>query len=215
MNGVFIELARVFYRPGLVGKNAKFENHEFKFHELITRFVTFLLIPSLALGWILLYALLGPDNFMLYIQMNSPISFLNFEMPIIATLIIIAAIVVFLFWFTSTIFFFVFNILIKANRKEKRLFINYLAAAMVSFSCHYVFITIALWLMVTRATFFWGMRTTEDTIFTISLLISLFFELLVKFFISKNYFQKGFITSILALFVYAAVFISIMIWLFS
>jgi hypothetical protein len=168
--------------------------------EILTRFFISLLIPSFGLSWILLYTLVGGTNFTLALQYNDPIMILDLKVPLIVVFIALVAIVMVAFWLIPTMIFYFVNTTRPSNRVKplSKLFKNYLTSSMSCFSIYYIFIPIAFILMISGATFFYGMRTNEDIIFTISLVISLILQFLILGVVSKNYFKKGFITSLIS-----------------
>ncbi|MEX2682161.1 MAG: hypothetical protein Q6373_011205, partial [Candidatus Sigynarchaeota archaeon] len=121
------------------------------------------------------------------------------------------------FRFVPTALFFAFNAAIPANRRDvkKGFFGNFIAAASPSFGIHLAFLAVSFWLMTSQATFFWGMRTTEDTIFTITLLVSLVLQIASLFVTSKNYFARGLGGSVAALLVIIVAITAVLLVLLS
>ncbi len=200
------DLARAFYAPGQVGKEFGSPGALATPTGIATRVVLFVGLPAIGFSWVLLYSLAGATSFTLTMQYGATVDLDIIAMQPFLLLPVLAGIVAGAFWFIPTALFFAFNAALPANRRDVRkgFFGNFVAAASPSFGIHLAFLALSFWLMTSQATFFWGMRTTEDTIFTIALLVSLVLQLASLFVTSKNYFARGLGGSVAALLVIAA-----------
>lgn len=203
MKSYLEELSRSLVSPGKIGKwygTNLMESFELPTNRIIVRFLFSVLVPSFGLSWILLYTLVGGKNFTLVLQYNDPIIVLDVEIPVMLVFLAVAAIVLLVFWFIPSMIFYGVNLMRPVNRVKplSRLFKNYLPSSMACFNIYYLFMPLAFILMSSGATFFHGMRTGEDIIFTIGLLISLIVQFLILAIVSKNYFRRGFITSLVS-----------------
>lgn len=205
---IFTDFGLSFFAPGKVGKQIGEMERPFSNIELFSRFVLFILGPSFAISWILLYAFNGGGNFTLMLVYNAPI---DIDIAIIPPLIILVAlvgIIILLFWFIPVLLFFFSNIIVPANRGNMnfsiaKIFKNFMGSSMISFSYYYILSIISFWVMTSGATLFWGMRTVEDIIFTISLITCIAMQFVLLTVSSKNFFQKGTIPSIIVFAVFS------------
>jgi hypothetical protein len=199
------DLARAFYAPGRVGKAFKSPEKPLSPAALVTRISVLVLLPALGFGWVLLYALAGGTAFSLTLQAGAAIDlgFISLQPAVLVP--VLAALVLGAFWFLPTVLFFGINAAVPANRQNTKggFFGRFVAATSSSFGIHYAFLALTFWIMTSQATFFWGMRTIEDTIFSTALLASLVLQLTSMFVMSKNYFSHGLGGSIVALLVMA------------
>ncbi|MFX0099800.1 MAG: hypothetical protein ACFFCS_09465 [Candidatus Hodarchaeota archaeon] len=203
MKSYLEELPRSLFSPGKIGKwygIRSMESMEVPASKILLRFFFSILIPSFGLSWILLYTIVGGKNFTLVLQYNDPILVLDVEIPVIVVFLALAAIVLVGFWFIPSMIFYLINMVRPTNHIKPlaKQFKNYLPSSMACFNIYYVFMPITFILMTSGATFFHGMRTNEDIIFTIGLLISLILQFLILAITSKNYFRKGFVTSLIS-----------------
>jgi hypothetical protein len=182
-----------------------------------TRVAVLVLLPALGFGWVLLYALAGATSFSQTLRYGVAVD-LEFATVQPALLVpVLAGLVAGVFWFVPTALFFAFNAALPANRRDvkKGFFGNFVAATSSSFGIHFAFLALSFWLMTSQATFFWGLRTTEDTVFTVALLVSLVLQLASLFVTSKNYFARGLGGSVAALLVIAAAMTALLYLLLS
>ncbi|MHA1997451.1 MAG: hypothetical protein ACTSU9_04975 [Promethearchaeota archaeon] len=194
MNPLFEDIPRTFFSPGNVGRSLRCENKRLSTGEILARIALHLMFPSFMISWILLYSLTGGSNFTMFLTFNVPISIFEHPISLSLLLLFIVGLVISIFWlFPAGLSFFI-NIAFPKNRKKPmgKLSGNYFVASMSSFNIYYPFILVSLVLMTSKATFFQGMRTMEDIVFTVSLATSLIVELISLSIITKNYFSKGF-----------------------
>ncbi|MBN2152545.1 MAG: hypothetical protein JW839_13920 [Candidatus Lokiarchaeota archaeon] len=213
----FEDLARAFYAPGRLGRDLGSPGAHAPPAELATRIVLFVGLPAVGFGWVLLYALVGATSFTLSLQFGEPVDLDFVTMEPFLLVPALAGLVAGAFWLIPTALFFAFNAALPANRREVRegFFCNFVAATSPSFGIHLAFLALSFWLMTSQATFFWGLRTVEDAVFTMALLTSLALQLASLFVTSKNYFARGLGGSIAALIVIVTALVALLYTLLS
>ncbi len=209
-------LGQALAAPGLLGSRWKEPVDGFSPGSMLFPLLAFVALPSLGFAWVLLYTVTSPASFLLVLQHATEIDLLGTGWNPYLLLFPLGGIVTLMFWFVPSLFMFTFNFCKQANRKGpgKLFCTRFFAGASYCFGIHLPFLTLSFLLMATRATFFWGMRTVEDVVFTIALLVSLGVQLASQVIFSKNYFARGFLPSLAAVILYVIILAGAIVLLF-
>lgn len=182
--------------------------------EVVSIVALALAMPGLGLGWILSYSLLGPSTFLLAWVYLTPVDVLGIVMSPPLLLLVLAGLVVALTWFLPVILLFAFTAMSPAARLAPRpgRFRRFLLATIPSYAVHLLFIIVVSWLVPSGVTFFHGMRTVEDSIFTIALVASLGYSLASMTIAARNARGCGILLPVLGIATYIA-FLALAFWL--
>ena len=212
----FSSLVQGFIAPGRVGSELRVAKKP-PAVGIASIVLVHLAIPALGLAWVVSYALMKPSHFLLSWMYNEPYTGFGVSLPPLALIAILAGILMLLTWFLPAAILFGFNALpaTRQGTRPPRAFSSVLLATMPSFAIHHAFLTLAFWLMTSGVRFFWGMRTMEDTLFSIALLVSLAWSLGSMTIAVKNVFGKHNVPSVLGIVTYVVLLVALFAVLFS
>ncbi|MBD3188397.1 hypothetical protein GF325_16295 [Candidatus Bathyarchaeota archaeon] len=217
--------------PGKIGKGFRDTTTHLSLQGWINRIAYFLVFPTLGISWVFLYAFSGGSSFKLHVIHGIPVDLGFTHMHPIPFMLTFTGLLTLLAWLSPSLVFFFINVAFPVNRagsieipgtRNGKNFntrvthlANFLAATMPCFSVYFLLLPIAFWTMTTGATLFWGMRTIPDIVFTISLGTCLAFQFAILTIISKNFFTKGMLPSIISLTIFVVFLGSMFLLLFG
>ncbi|MHA1792723.1 MAG: hypothetical protein ACTSVI_08770 [Promethearchaeota archaeon] len=214
---ILSDLINYIICPGKVGKSFSDVQLEISFKNVLLRILLFLIIPTAGLSWTLIYSIVGSQNLTIMLLYNEDVAVLGTLVPIWLLELTLVWIILLFFWFIPVLITWGINVLIPENREsslKKQLGLHLMSSTGV-FSLYYLFLPIAFLLIPTGASFFSGMKSIEDTVYSIGFLITFIFQFIFLAIISKNFFQKGFWPSLLSSLIIFSIMIYLLFILFS